>query len=151
MTGSNNDRGRAVAMFRLDYLSCLLTVVATILVGRKIWTGLVVSCVNSLIVCVIGLHTSQYGFIPANVFCICINAFNLRAWLKVQKDSSESTTDACKALVADCKRMCISKNPVTRRYRPAEKTVPLEDGDFAHIAWIETNRHVFANVSGQGE
>jgi hypothetical protein len=102
-------------MFRLDYLSCFLTVVATILVGRKMWTGLVVSGVNSLIVCVIGLHTSQYGFIPANVFCICVNAFNLRAWLKVQKDPSESTntqaancpvTANCK-LVA-CRSECVS-------------------------------------------
>jgi hypothetical protein len=57
------------------------------------WSGLVVSCVNSLIVCVIGLHTSQYGFVPANVFCICINAFNLRAWLKLQNHSSESRTE----------------------------------------------------------
>jgi len=80
-------------MFRLDYLSCFLTVVATILLGRKMWTGLVVACVNSFIVCVIGLHTSQYGFIPANLFCICINAFHVRAWLKVQKIPSESTTD----------------------------------------------------------
>jgi hypothetical protein len=82
-----------MAMFRLDYLSCLLTVVATVLVGRKMWTGLVVSGLNSFIVCVIGLHTSQYGFIPANVFCICINAFNLRAWLKVHEQPSESTLD----------------------------------------------------------
>jgi hypothetical protein len=94
-----------MAMFRLDYLSCFLTVVATILVGRKMWAGLLVSGVNSLIVCVIGLHTSQYGFIPANLFCICINAFNLRAWLKVQKDLSESTPDASSELVASCKRM----------------------------------------------
>ena len=92
-------------MFRLDYLSCFLTIVATILVGRKMWTGLVVSGVNSLIVCVIGLHTSQYGFIPANVFCICINAFNLRAWLKMQKDPSGLTTDASSELIAGCKRM----------------------------------------------
>jgi hypothetical protein len=91
MAGRNKDRRPGVAIFQLDYLSCFLTVVATILVGRKMWTGLVVSGINSLIVCVIGLHTSQYGFIPANVFCICINAFNLRAWLKVQKDPSEST------------------------------------------------------------
>lgn len=69
-------------IFRLDYLSCVLTVVAAILIGRKLWTGLVVSGVNSLIVCVIALHTSQYGFIPANVFCICVNAFSLRGWLK---------------------------------------------------------------------
>jgi hypothetical protein len=96
-------------MFRLDYLSCFLTVVATILVGRKMWTGLVVSGVNSLVVCVIGLYTSQYGFIPANVFCICINAFNLRAWLKVQKDPSESTTDASSELAAGCQRMSTSK------------------------------------------
>ena len=106
-------RRKSMAMFRLDYLSCLLTVVATILIGRKMWTGLVVSGVNSLIVCVIGLHTSQYGFIPANVFCICINAFNLRTWLKVQKDPSESTTDANSELVTGCKRM--SKKAATRR------------------------------------
>src|ERR1700746_3436568 len=103
-------------MFRLDYLSCFLTVVATILVGRKMWTGLVVSGINSLIVCVIGLHTSQYGFIPANVFCICINAFNLRAWLKVQKDPSESTTDAGSELVAGCKQMSTSKKTATRGF-----------------------------------
>jgi hypothetical protein len=93
MTGSNKNQRHGVAMFRLDYLSCFLTVVATILLGRKMWTGLVVACVNSFIVCVIGLHTSQYGFIPANLFCICINAFNVRAWLKVRKIPSESTTD----------------------------------------------------------
>src|ERR1700684_1242277 len=100
MADSNKDPRRAVTMFRLDYLSCFLTVVATILVGRKMWSGLIVSGVNSLIVCVIGLHTSQYGFIPANVFCICINAFNLRAWLRAQNDPSGSRTNAGRALLA---------------------------------------------------
>jgi hypothetical protein len=104
-----------MAMFRLDYLSCLLTVVATVLVGRKMWTGLVVSGLNSLIVCVIGLHTSQYGFIPANVFCICINAFNLRAWLKVQKQPSESTLDASSELLTSCKRLSNYKKTATGR------------------------------------
>ena len=104
-----------MATFRLDYLSCFLTIVATILVGRKMWAGLVLSGVNSLIVCVIGLHTEQYGFIPANVFCICINAFHLRAWLKAQKDLSESATDASSKLVAGCKRMSPSKKAATRR------------------------------------
>jgi hypothetical protein len=94
------NRRRAVEMFRLDYLSCLLTVVATILVGRKMWTGLVVSGVNSLIVCVIGVHTSQYGFIPANVFCICINAFNLKLWLNKgeQSPATRSATDGVPGL-----------------------------------------------------
>jgi hypothetical protein len=115
MAGSNKERRPAVAMFRLDYLSCFLTIVATILIGRKMWTGLVLSGVNSLIVCVIGLHTSQYGFIPANVFCICIYAFNLRAWLKVRKDLSESTTGANSELAAGCKRISVSKRAATRR------------------------------------
>jgi hypothetical protein len=97
-------------MFRLDYLSCFLTVVATILLGRKMWTGLVVSGLNSLIVCVIGLHTSQYGFIPANVFCICINAFNLRAWLKTRKDCSASSTDASSKLLAGGEGICEDHN-----------------------------------------
>jgi hypothetical protein len=113
MAGSNKDQRRVVAMFRLDYLSCFLTVVATILLGRKMWTGLVVSAVNSLVVCVIGLHTSQYGFIPANVFCICINALNLRAWLKVQKNPSEST-DTSSELLTGGKRLSTSKEAATR-------------------------------------
>src|ERR1035437_1554394 len=78
-------------LFRLDYLSCALTIVATFLVGRKMWSGLVVSGINSVIVCVIGVHTSQYGFIPANVFCICIYMFNVKSWLK---DRSTATVDS---------------------------------------------------------
>jgi hypothetical protein len=93
-----------LAMFRLDYFSCFLTVVATVLVGRRMWSGLLVSCVNSLIVCVIGLHTAQYGFIPANVFCICINAFNLRAWLRAQNDPSGARTNVGSELLARTRR-----------------------------------------------
>ena len=71
-------------MFHLDYLSCFLTVLATILLARKSWIGLLIAIVNSLIVCAIALQTSQLGFIPANLFCICIYAFNIRSWLKEQ-------------------------------------------------------------------
>jgi hypothetical protein len=71
-------------MFHLDYLSCSLTVLATILLARKSWIGLLIAIVNSLIVCAIALRTSQLGFIPANLFCICIYAFNIRSWLKEQ-------------------------------------------------------------------
>jgi len=76
--------GSVFAMFHLDYLSCLLTILATILLARKSWIGLLVAIVNSLIVCAIGLRTSQLGFIPANLFCICVYAFNMRPWLKEQ-------------------------------------------------------------------
>ena len=69
-------------MFHLDYLSCFLTILATVLVSRKSWTGLLISIVNSMIVCVIGFRTSQFGFIPANLSCICVYAFNIRSWVK---------------------------------------------------------------------
>jgi hypothetical protein len=70
------------AVFRLDYLSCCLTVLSTVLVGRKRWTGLAVAGVNSVIMCVIGLRTGQWGFIPANLFCIGVYAFSIRSWVK---------------------------------------------------------------------
>ena len=100
--------------FRLDYLSCFLTVIATTLIGRKMWTGLIVSSVNSLIVCVIAVHTSQYGFIPANMFCICINAFNLRTWLKAQEDLPELASDATGELIASCKPGSTFRKSATR-------------------------------------
>jgi hypothetical protein len=70
--------------FRLDYLSCVLTVLSTILVGRRCWEGWILAAVNSAVVCVIGFRTSQFGFIPANVFCIALYAVNLRSWRKPQ-------------------------------------------------------------------
>lgn len=72
-------------MFRLDYLSCGLTILSTILVGRKLWTGLVVASINSAVVCMIGLRTSQLGFIPANLFFIVAYAVSIRSWLKDRK------------------------------------------------------------------
>lgn len=70
------------AVFRLDYLSCCLTVLSTVLVGRKRWTGLAVAGLNSLIICVIGFRTGQLGFIPANLFCIGVYAFSIRSWVR---------------------------------------------------------------------
>jgi hypothetical protein len=148
-------------MFRLDYLSCFLTVVATILVGRRMWSGLVVSCVNSLIVCVIGLHTSQYGFIPANVFCICINAYNLRTWVRVASDSdastestesTESTASAAEVgtgLIAGCRRVRGSIQAARRRYRLAEESRPIEGTERTNIVWIDTHRPAYARVAAR--
>ena len=64
------------------------------LVGRKIWFGLIIASFNSVIVCFIGFHTLQFGFIPANLFCIGINAFSIRSWLKDRPQSSESSTNS---------------------------------------------------------
>ena len=74
-------------MLRLDYLSCCLTVLSTVLVGRKRWTGLLVAGINSLVICLIGLRTGQLGFIPANLFCIAVYAVSIRSWAKSDANS----------------------------------------------------------------
>jgi len=75
-------------VLRLDYLSCALTVISTILIGRKYWEGFILAGVNSVIFCIIGLKTSQLGFIPANLFCIALYAWNLHAWRKQEGSGS---------------------------------------------------------------
>ena len=71
-------------MLRLDYLSCLLTVISTILIGRRYWEGWVLAGINSAVMCVIGIRTAQVGFIPANLFCMILYGVNLRAWRKAE-------------------------------------------------------------------
>ena len=72
----------ASVLFRLDYLSCILTIASTLLLGKRYWEGWVLAAINSAVVCVIGFRTAQFGFIPANVFCIALYAVNLRSWRK---------------------------------------------------------------------
>ncbi len=71
-------------MFRLDYVSCVLTIASTILVGRKCWQGWALGAVNSVIVCVIGVKTEQFGFIPANMFYLVLCGVNIHNWRKAQ-------------------------------------------------------------------
>lgn len=71
-------------LLRLDYLSCVLTIVSTVLIGKRCWEGWVLAAVNSVIICIIGLRTAQLGFIPANVFCIVLYGFNLHTWRKAE-------------------------------------------------------------------
>ena len=74
-------------MLRLDYLSCVLTIISTILVGRRCWQGWLLATVNSVILCIIGIKTAQFGFIPANIFCIVISVMNLRTWRRAATSS----------------------------------------------------------------
>jgi hypothetical protein len=67
-------------MLRLDYLSCVLTILSTVMVGRRKWQGWVVAGANSAIISVIGLQTGQWGFVPANAFCIALYLYNIRKW-----------------------------------------------------------------------
>lgn len=71
-------------MLRLDYISCVLTVVSTILVGKKMWHGWIIAAVNSVVICVIGVRTAQIGFVPANLFCIGLYANNLSQWRRTK-------------------------------------------------------------------
>jgi hypothetical protein len=67
-------------MLRLDYLSYFLTILSTVLVGKKLWQGWVIAGANSIIICVNGMRTKQFGFLPANLFCIGLYANNLWNW-----------------------------------------------------------------------
>jgi membrane-bound ClpP family serine protease len=74
---------------RLDYVSCILTVLGTFLLGKKLWQGWVVAAINSAVVCVIGVRTAQFGFIPANLFCIALYTSNVVTWrIKTRSPSS---------------------------------------------------------------
>src|SRR6476646_2839955 len=68
------------SVLRLDYLSCVLTIASTVLIGRRCWGGWALAGINSIVICLIGLRTEQLGFIPANVFCMVVSAINLHAW-----------------------------------------------------------------------
>lgn len=74
-------------MLRLDYLSCVLTITSTILVGRRCSQGWLLATVNCVVMCVIGIKTAQLGFIPANLFCIVISANNVRIWRRTAASS----------------------------------------------------------------
>ena len=66
--------------FRLDYISCALTIASTIMLGRRVWQGWIVAGANSAIICVIAVQSAQTGFIPANLFCLAIYGYNVRKW-----------------------------------------------------------------------
>lgn len=67
---------------------------STILVGRKLWWGLLIAGVNSLIVCVIGIRTDQFGFVPANVFCVIVYAVSIRSWLRERSPQPVAVQEA---------------------------------------------------------
>jgi len=77
---------------RLDYISCVLTVLGTVLLGKRLWQGWVVAAINSAVVCVIGVRTAQFGFVPANLVCIALYVSNLFTWRLRSQPTSEETT-----------------------------------------------------------
>ena len=82
---------------RLDYVSCILTVLGTFLLGKKLWQGWIVAAVNSAVVCVIGVRTSQFGFVPANLLCIALYTSNLVTWRFKARPASANVEEASRS------------------------------------------------------
>lgn len=79
-----------------NYVSCLLTVISTLLVGKRLWHGWMLAGLNSVIICFIGFQTRQWGFIPANLFCLAIYAHNIRKWRVSESNAAEIKTPITK-------------------------------------------------------
>jgi len=84
---------RYSAVLHLDYLSCFLTIASTMLVGRRKWQGWVVAAVNSVIISIIGIRTGQMGFVPANLFCLAMYAYNVFQWTSGDSNRSANASD----------------------------------------------------------
>jgi hypothetical protein len=51
-------------MLKSDYISCILTIISTVLIGKKLWQGWVIAGANSIIICVIGMRSPQLDSFP---------------------------------------------------------------------------------------
>jgi hypothetical protein len=54
------------------------------------WQGWIVTGLNSIILCIIGIKTAQFGLVPANLFCIAMYAYNVFAWRSGMKPTATS-------------------------------------------------------------
>ena len=85
-------RGRKdTSMFRLDYISCVLTIGSTILVRKKRWEGWIVAGLNSILICIIAVNTAQLGLIPANLFCLALYTYNVSQWRRASVNEPNTT------------------------------------------------------------
>jgi len=66
-----------------------------VLIGKKLWQGWVIAGINSAVVCVIGIRTAQFGFVPANLLCIALYTSNLLSWRVRTQSSRETKNGGC--------------------------------------------------------
>jgi hypothetical protein len=111
--------GSVFAMFHLDYLSCFFTILATTLLARKSWIGLLVTIANSLIVRVIRFRTSQLDLIPANVSCIGAYAFSMRPLLKERTHANRDRAQRQKSLVVPTHNSAPQRGMSSSHWRPS--------------------------------
>jgi hypothetical protein len=108
-------------MLRLDYISCLLTILSTLLIGRRKWQGWIVAGVNSIVITMIGIRTAQTGFIPANLFCIAIYAYNILHWRGGSNQGSPA------AAMSDTLASQVAPAHIPRRWMRRRERVPAGD------------------------
>jgi len=108
-------------MLRLDYISCFLTILSTLLIGRRKWQGWIVAGVNSIVITMIGIRTAQTGFIPANLFCIAIYAYNILHW------RGGSTQGSPAAAMSDTLASQVAPAHIPRRWMRRRERVPAGD------------------------
>ena len=141
---------REVHMFRLDYLSCILTVISTILIGKRLWQGWIVAGANSIIICVIGLRTAQFGFVPANLLCIGLYANNLWNWrprarrvFPVRVDRAWFRRHHLSSFVTSC---CAQRAPFPNLHRREMCELLLRDSKTKRRVQWQSRRPVQARV-----
>ena len=83
-----------------NYVSCFLTIISTLLVGKRLWHGWMLAGLNSVIICFIGFQTKQWGFIPANLFCLAMYAHNIRKWRVPESSAAKPETPIVQAPLA---------------------------------------------------
>jgi hypothetical protein len=70
-------------MYHLDYISCFLTILSTVLIGKRLWFGWIIAALNSLVVC---------GFLLGNLLCIVLYAHNLANWRPATQKEAASNS-----------------------------------------------------------
>jgi hypothetical protein len=129
-------------MFRLDYISCFLTIASTVMIGRRLWHGWLVAGANSAVICYIGVRTAQTGFVPANLFCIAMYAYNIIQWRKPVASPAEpasvlALTAAPRAVRLDRKPQSLPEERIaselcTRKRAPRQRSVILQPSRKTH-------------------
>jgi hypothetical protein len=104
-------------MFHLDYISCVLTIISTALVGTRRWQGWLLASANSVIICFIGVRTHQLGFVPANVFCLALYGYNIIQWRKTETSETPSPVIASDNLNQAVEGHHVSRSFATKRRR----------------------------------
>lgn len=116
-------------MLRLDYLSCVLTIASTVMVGRRQWQGWVLAGANSAIISVIGMETGQWGFVPANVFCIAIYLYNIRKWREPESETVQSPSVRMSVSLNEQQDTVQAQESAIHRFRAACRRMGRHAGD----------------------